>query len=157
MDWNTVVTQIGPALHRYFSAAVGTFQAADLVQETLIRLVDKVETGQFDPGRGPLRAYAFGIAHFVRLEAFKRSDPEWEIDLSALEAPTSDDRRGSLRWAISRLEEPERSVLLLLVDEELQLAEIGAILTMPVGTVKSHVHRAKANLKRLLQDEVDHG
>jgi DNA-directed RNA polymerase specialized sigma24 family protein len=39
------------------------------------------------------------------------------------------------------------------LDDELSLPEISTILEIPVGTVKSHVHRAKALLLEILQSK----
>ena len=160
VDWTIVVEDIGPKLFRYFSAVVPQTLASDLVQETLLRLVQKYENGQYKPEKGSLRMFAFGIARFVRLEALKAlpkedyfSDPseyEWQIDQSNIEEHTKINERKSLRNAIALLNEPQKEIILLLVDKDLPLQEIGEILNMPSGTVKSHVHRAKAKLKEIL-------
>lgn len=70
-DWSEVVRETGPALLRYFCGSFDRPRAADLVQETLIRLVQKHRQGSFSAERGTHKAYALGIARYVRLEALK--------------------------------------------------------------------------------------
>jgi RNA polymerase sigma-70 factor (ECF subfamily) len=162
MDWSAVVAELGPRLLRYFrGAAFAPEEAADLVQETLIRLLDKVEDGSFDASRGHLAMYAFGIAHFVRLEARKRARlrPEPQT-FEASEAHEDSEAlliqretRQRLRHALAQLPSPQQDIFLLMIDAELTLEQAGAVLRLPLNTVKSHVHRGKARLRELLADE----
>ena len=64
MDWEKTVADIGPRLFKYFNASFASETAADLVQETLIRLVRKQR--EFQSDKGTLIMYAFGIARRVR-------------------------------------------------------------------------------------------
>ena len=56
---------------RYFVAKYPRAQAADLVQEVLLRLVRRYRDGAIDPSRGNLAMFAFGIAKNLRLEMLK--------------------------------------------------------------------------------------
>jgi len=160
MDWNATVEELAPALFRYFSAAVPSHQADDLVQEVFLRLVRKFD--RFDPAKGSLKMYAFGIAHFVRLEAFhqKSTASMTEEGGSNLPASMESDRRDEvmdLKRAIAKLPENERQVVLLQIDNDLSMDKIAEILQIPIGTVKSHLHRAKDRLKAILQKETKYG
>lgn len=155
-DWHKVVNEISPSLFRYFAGSFPAPLAADLVQETLIRLVQKNRSGEFNPTRGPLKAYAFGIARFVRLETLKdKSALEFadEKILSEVTAEVSDhsDQVGHLRWAISQLKPIEQDIILLMIDSELQLELIAETLEIPLGTVKSHIYRAKEKLRQIME------
>lgn len=150
MNWQAEISILGPRLYRYFAASHGREAAADLTQETLIRLVQKQRSGAYDPGAGSLAMYAFGIARLVKLEAWKLQSRQGEqIPLEeGLPAPDSGDATVSLlRGSIAELEEPQREILLLYIDQELTLSDIGLLLGIPLNTVKSHVHRAKISLK----------
>ena len=57
-----------------------------------------------------------------------------------------------IRQAISQLAEEQRIVFTLGHLEELPYAEIGEILGIPVGTVKSRMHYALARLRKLVED-----
>jgi RNA polymerase sigma factor (sigma-70 family) len=168
-DWNSFVRHDAPRLYRYFLARFGHHTACDLVQETLTRLVAKVEGGAFDPSRGPLMAYAFGLAHFVAREAWKsrgREDPAsddapWERVADEADDPQESHSRrraiANLRRALLTLPAVEQEVLSLLVDEELSLPEIALIMDLPLNTIKSHVHRAKARLRGELAPTMEGG
>ncbi len=154
--WSQVVRELSPGLLSYFQVVFPREIAADLVQETLLRLVMKVRGGSFQPTVGSLRMYAYGIARLVRLEGRRSEgrvlhvvDPDQVADERA---GAEGDQKRLLRRAIARLKGLEQEVILLLVDRDLTLAEIAALLDVPVGTVKSHVHRAKENLKDMLRE-----
>jgi DNA-directed RNA polymerase specialized sigma24 family protein len=70
-NWESIIIELGPRLYRHFCVRFSDEQADDLTQESLIRLVQKVESGAFDSSKGNLRMYAFGIAHFIALESSK--------------------------------------------------------------------------------------
>ena len=67
------------------------------------------------------------------------SDPSGEEDLEALEA------------GLMSLPVVERNVLSLFYLQELSLAEIAGVSDVPLGTVKSRLHRARRLLRRLLE------
>lgn len=160
MNWDVFVGEIGPRLLRYFSLTFGPGLADDLVQETLIRLLQKVREGKFDPAKGNLRMYAFGIAHFVRAEAVRRGPVEEPPDLASDEEGiderlATEQTRRRLRATIATLSEAQQQVLALYLDDELSLEQIGAILGLPATTVRSHLHRAKEILKQRLKEGAD--
>lgn len=158
-DWNAIVDEIGPKLYAYFCSRFNAILANDLTQETLIRLVDKHQDGSFNINKGSLKMYAFGIARFVRLEALKSESKHRHSEFyedhhrsdDSLEQNFEDKSElQNLRIAISQLPEPQQEIILLQIEDELSLKEIGNILSMPSSTVKSHVHRAKANLIKMM-------
>ena len=67
-------------------------------------------------------------------------------------APAGDDAgRLDLQTALHEISEDQRTALLL-QQEGYDLAEIGRILDVPVGTVKSRISRAKRTLRALLEE-----
>ena len=52
--------------------------------------------------------------------------------------------------AVDKLPPIQKTLLLLFHQDELSLDEISVIIEMPVNTVKSHLFRARANLKEML-------
>jgi RNA polymerase sigma-70 factor (ECF subfamily) len=160
LNWDDIVEDIAPRLYRYFCASFRTAIADELVQDVLLRLVARHQDGRFDERQGSLRMYAFGIAHFVRLEALRRVTHETDLQRGLAEErkdiASSDiggDDSKELRFAIGRLKEIEKQIVLLHIDEEMTLAEIGQLLDLPLGTVKSHLHRAKVTLRTILGKE----
>lgn len=61
-----------------------------------------------------------------------------------------EERQEALRRAIDRLSEEQRTVLVLGEIQGLKYQEIGEILGIPVGTVKSRMHTAVERLKEML-------
>ena len=155
VEWENTVRELAPRLYRYFLGSFSKEIAEDLVQETLLRTVKSFDAGAFDAGQGTMAMWAFGIARNVRKEAF-RSEVAIKENFPPLGVvPPMDEALdlAYLRKAIAYLPETEREVVLLHIDEFLTLNEIGIVLNMPVGTVKSHVHRAKENLKKLMGEQ----
>lgn len=162
MNWNRVVEDLGPRLFRYFSVRFSAAESDDLTQETLIRLVRKVEERIFDPELGSLRMFAFGIAHFVALEHRRLTPIQAHEDLSdeiasdskgAEEFLINEQNVIKLRQKMSMLSDKEQQILSLMVDEDMGPSAIAIILQIPEGTVKSHIHRAKVKLFQLMSQE----
>ncbi len=78
-----------------------------------------------------------------------RNGPALE-NVPELSSPAADDdflRDAALRKLVASLPEKGRLVVILRYQEDLEPAEIAEILNMPVGTVKSQLHRALALLR----------
>ncbi len=166
VNWDKVVEDIGPRLFRYFCVRFSKEQSDDLTQETLIRLVRKVENKQFNPDKGTLKMLSFGIAHYVALEAKQLeakqleandSIDDWadslvsDVDLEQL--VISQEMVHRVRQHIKNISDIEQQVLSLFIEDELTIVEIGKILKVPEGTIKSHIFRAKQKLVNLIQKE----
>jgi RNA polymerase sigma-70 factor (ECF subfamily) len=106
------------------------------------------EAGAFDPAKGSLAMFAFGIARRLRHE-LRRDERPIPVEAEASHQPGLDERL-SLRQAIAALDPQQRDVIELLVDRDLTLPEVALILELPLNTVKSHVHRAKAAMRAAL-------
>ena len=109
--------------------------------------------------RGNLRkreSFRAWFLQILRHEAYdllkkrRRLTPVEELPEEA--APEGDDAgRLDLRQALQELTDTQRTALLL-QQEGYDMAEIGQILDVPVGTVKSRISRAKQTLRTLLED-----
>jgi RNA polymerase sigma-70 factor (ECF subfamily) len=141
------------ALFRLYSAPLRLFlrrytscpdAADDVAQETFLQLW-KRHNG-FDPARGTLKQYLFGIA---RKQAAHRRN-EWPPPVAELatEAVAAEDRTADLNEALARLEAEERALLWLREVEGYSYAEMSDILGVPLGTVKSKLFSARAALRR---------
>ncbi len=173
VDWERTIDDLGTRLYRYFCSRCQEMDAADLTQETLGRLFRKVEDKHFDSSKGNLAMLSFGIARFVALE-FRQdqkktpwresSDPhspesalsleirDESFDLEEIFAQT--ERKVILRKAILQLSEMEQEIICLMIDEDIGPSEIAKILDQAEGTVKSHIHRAKARLGQILTQQI---
>jgi RNA polymerase sigma-70 factor (ECF subfamily) len=147
-------------LHRYLTRRVGADNAHDLVSETF--LVALNQRHSYDPHRGAVRSWLYGIAtnllrRHVRqelrfLQATARSvghTPESEAShetrvADRLDAATMAAR---LAGALTSLSEGDRDVLLLTSWAGLDSTEVAEALNIPVGTVRSRLHRVRKWLR----------
>lgn len=145
------------ALHMSGSAAI----AEDVAQEVFLALL-RSDCG-FDPQRGALGAYLFGIARKLVLRYLDRDRAEGETgseaglaELTGDADPLSDltRREGieALRRAVLALPRRYREVVVLCDLEEVDYADAAAALGCPIGTVRSRLHRARALLLEKLRD-----
>lgn len=141
--------EIGPALLGYFRrqpALAGT--AEDLLQDTFVRAFAHPERLRTSISQ---RAYLFGIARHVGIDALRRQRPAVELPEDAPAATDAPDvRLEPMRRAISRLPETQREALILKLQQDLSYAEIAEALDIPVGTVRSRLHFALLHLRRVL-------
>jgi RNA polymerase sigma-70 factor (ECF subfamily) len=70
------------------------------------------------------------------------------------DAAAADDERaavrGRLRGAMAQLREPQRVALLLVHQQGMSVEQAAGAMGVPVGTVKSHLHRGRAALRQIL-------
>lgn len=150
-----------PALHRFLRRRVGLATADDLAAETFAVAFARWES--FDKSRA-LRPWLYGIAsnlahHHWRAEERKlRAYARTGIDPVTAElddAPgrlDAQEQRRSLAAALAELRSEDRDILLLHAWAELSDAEIAAALLLPVGTVKSRLHRTRERLGNYLAE-----
>lgn len=163
MDWNGIVERLGPRLYNYFIRRGFLKDAADLTQDVFSRLYQKITDGAFDETKGSLDAFAFGIARFVALENHQNSqiylmvdEFDWDdvADPSDAGLEANFERNQAIELflkEIKSLNPVQQEVLTLYMDDELKLEDIAQLLKLPVGTVKSHLFRAKEKLRDLLE------
>lgn len=139
--------ELAPMLLSYFRrhrALAGS--ADDLLQETFLRAWRdwaKVQAAV------SVRAYLFGIARYVSLDALRRIRPIDSIESVDVIDPTPpvDERLAIVQTAIDALPEVHREPLLLKLQHELSYAEIAEVLGLPIGTVRSRLHYAIERLQ----------
>jgi RNA polymerase sigma factor (sigma-70 family) len=148
-----------PALHRYLRRRVGSSTADDLTSETFAIAFARWET--FDQAR-PLRPWLYGIAanlarrHYRteerQLRAYARTgvDPVLDTADDSLSRANASAKRRALASALAALRPHDRELLLLNAWTELSDAEIAEALALPIGTVKSRLHRLRRELRNRL-------
>jgi RNA polymerase sigma-70 factor (ECF subfamily) len=139
--------------------------AEDITQEVFLSVLR--DHSNFDPSRGPLAAYLFGIARKLVLRhtekgrfdvALDAANEEFPVpELSSADDPLGDltHREGleALRRAVLALPRRYREVVVLCDLEELDYSDAAAALGCPIGTVRSRLHRARALLLEKLNQE----
>jgi RNA polymerase sigma-70 factor (ECF subfamily) len=153
------------AVFRFAERRVGSDQAGEVAAEAFTRAFAK--RASFRPDAVDALPWLLGIAsklilherrRFVRyLAAVERAsadvrtaDQERDIGLAdrRLDAPAGWAR---MRAALLTLSDTDRELLLLVAWDELSYEEAAAVLELPLGTVRSKLHRAKARLRELLE------
>ena len=140
--------------------------AADVVQDIFVALIE--DKFAFDPARGSLSGFLFGVArNFIlkREEAARRfltihqdnDEDEHELDIDfvdtnplPLEKILADDRAEAVRRALIKISPHYRDVLILYEIQDLSYVEIAHICNIDIGTVRSRLSRARAKLLLLL-------
>jgi len=124
--------------------------AEDVVQETFLRALGAI--GGFDAER-PLRPWLLGIAANRCRTALglrgKRPVAAESAEDSVDHRPglaDPDDLAGELERALGRLRSEYRMVFVLFHEQGFPYEEIAQVLGRPVGTVKTWLHRARAQL-----------
>lgn len=150
-----------PAVHGFVLRRVGPEHADDVTAETFVTAF--AIRRRFDPRRDSARPWLMGIA-------VKQVSRRWRAErarlaaVAALEgAPV--DRRGpdevadaafarrvdaGLAAALRGLKRGDRDVLLLVAWAELEYAEVAEALGIPIGTVRSRLHRARRVVRAAL-------
>jgi RNA polymerase sigma-70 factor (ECF subfamily) len=131
-------------------------EAEDVAQEAFLALWKQPDSYQMD--RGTLRAYLLGIARKLMLKRWRSRRPHELLDDEAIaeQAVYSPldcvgvERSQAVASAIGRLPLLQREVLVLAEYEELKLEEISNITGAELAAVKSRLHRARQNLRRML-------
>ncbi len=141
--------------------------AEELAQDAFVKAFAALRS--FDP------AYKFSnwilrIAHNVTIDYLRKSklqvvsidDESSGRDLtdvladgrepSAFDRAVQRDFRDDLELALARLRPEFRRLVVMRYLEDLSYEDIAEIVGLPLGTVKSHLHRARAALGRLLAD-----
>lgn len=142
------------AVYGYIARRVGPDLGRDLAAETFAQAF--AGRRRFDPRRGELRPWLFGFAQNLLRRHYRdeerRLDALARVDLPSENVPPEEPRLAS---ALALLTAEERDVLLLYARAELSYAEIADALGVPVGTVRSRLHRARSRLREaLMQEEV---
>lgn len=145
-------------VHRFVARRLGETLAVDVTAEVFRIAIERHHT--FDSGRGHERAWLYGIAANLmrghwrteerRLRALARErgaqpvafDPLLRVD----ERLDADDELARVMDAVVALSADDRDLLTLFAWEGCGYAEIAAALEIPVGTVRSRLHRIRREL-----------
>lgn len=150
------LTELLPQLRAYArSLTRGDMSLADdLVQDAVVNALRAEH--QFTPGTN-LKAWLFTILRNRFLSSSNRKyhhAEQGDLDLDALASvpPTQDGaiEVHEFRRAFRKLSPAHREILVLTILHGLPYQEVGTMLGCEVGTVKSRVNRARAQLKRML-------
>jgi RNA polymerase sigma factor (sigma-70 family) len=126
--------------------------AEDVAQDCFLELLKTPH--RFDATRGPVRAWLLGVARNLILKRW-RAEGRWttlDDDMFAVDPPSNDCRLdASVAQAVQSLPPLQRETLILVEYQGLTLEETADAVAAEVGTVKARLHRARNNLRRMLE------
>ena len=136
--------------------------ADDVTQEVFLALIRGSE--RFDPERGSLQSFLYGVARNQTLKRLRRDrsfvslesdNGEDSGSLTSVSKPLDELARNetieTVRRAVLSLPERYREVVVLCELEEMSYAETATVLSCAVGTVRSRLHRARLLLSDKLR------
>jgi RNA polymerase sigma-70 factor (ECF subfamily) len=144
-----------PSLRAFaISLCADVDRADDLVQETITRAITHIEL--FEPGT-KLPAWLFTILrNTFYSEHRKRGREVQDIEgtyAATLTTPPDQEEKVAHQdflAALQKLQRDQREALLLVGAEGLSYEEAARIMGVAEGTIKSRIHRARANLAQVL-------
>ncbi|CAN5216741.1 sigma-70 family RNA polymerase sigma factor [soil metagenome] len=146
--------------------------AEDLAQETFVKVLNNIE--RYRP-EFKFSSWLFKIANNVAIDHLRKRSVDtvsldgsrWatstdemqatsvravDTSQSPLEELESRELGGAIERAISSLRPEYRACILLRHVEDRSYEEIAATLDLPLGTVKTYIHRARHELRKALED-----
>ena len=153
----------GAHVHRYLARRLGADVADDLLAEVFLTAFRRRD--RYDRARPDARPWLYGIAANTIAQHRREEAHRWRL-LAALPAVqhqpsaaeetesriTAQAGRQQLVAGLASLNRSEREVLLLIAWEELSYDQVAEALDVPLGTVRSRLHRARTKLRRQLPD-----
>ncbi|MCK4305139.1 MAG: sigma-70 family RNA polymerase sigma factor [Candidatus Eisenbacteria sp.] len=136
-------------------------EARDLAQEIFVRVYEKME--QYDPAR-PFQAWFNRLARNLCIDRYRHRKRDQVIvdtpvdDFPSLAASSEppdkrferQERVENMHQALNTLGEISREAIVLKDLQEHSIEEMAEMLRLPIGTVKSRIHRARIELGRAI-------
>ena len=141
-------------------------EAEDITQEAFVRAY--INLHSFDQKR-KFSTWIYRIATNLCIDRIRKKKPDYHLDAEVAgtdgldmysqiaadeqlpeEALEQMELQERIQYEISRLPDKYRAVIVLKYIEELSLQEISDILEMPLGTVKTRIHRGREALRKQL-------
>lgn len=137
--------------------------AEDIVQDAFVRVLMHLD--RFDP-RFRFSTWLFTIAKRLYLNANQNLKPHYDSDIvggwdgnaqspsvPAIQDEVTTNVRGCIQTALGALSDEQREVILLFHQQSWSISAIAKHLEMPEGTVKSHLHRGRQRMRRIISED----
>jgi RNA polymerase sigma-70 factor (ECF subfamily) len=134
--------------------------AEDITQDAFVRVLTHLD--RFDP-RYRFSTWLFTIAKRLYVNANQKLQPRYDSDVVGdwrggdnlpdarpIATESQDGARTALVDALSELNEDQREIVLLFHQQGWPIALIAQHKSMPEGTIKSHLHRARQKMRRII-------
>ncbi|GGG26648.1 ECF RNA polymerase sigma factor SigW [Lysinibacillus alkalisoli] len=143
-------------------------EAEDITQEAFVRAYTNLHT--FDQNR-KFSTWIYRIATNLCIDRIRKKKPDYYLDAEVagteglnmysqiaaseplpVQQVEEMELQERIQYEISRLSDKYRTIIVLKYIEELSLQEISEIVDMPVGTVKTRLHRGREALRKQLKN-----
>ncbi|MEK6896853.1 MAG: sigma-70 family RNA polymerase sigma factor [Nanoarchaeota archaeon] len=137
----------------------------ELAQTALTRIIRAGDCGNYDPSQSSPSTYIKTIVRRTCISMLRakkaRINPK-HLEDYAIPSPdrsagyiTSEQKEQNdiLHAAVNELKPPRRDIIELAYFRGESLSEVARSLSIPLGTVKSHLHKALIRLRKTLKDE----
>ncbi len=153
-EYNTIVDLYADNLYRFaLKHLKNEMDAKDIVQSTYLKVWEKHATVALESGK----SYLFTTAYHLILDVLKKDKKMMSDEnlSSKVQEANFDyfDISETLNWAISKLPDIQKTVVLLRDYEGYNYAEIGEITGISESQVKVYIFRARKALKEVLIDK----
>lgn len=169
--FDALVDRYSTRLYGYLYRLTGSrHDAEDLLQELFVRVVRMIGRYEHD---GRFEAWLFRIATNLVRDRVRRvraapmttsgeADNERLREMAA-EGESADPSRqmrtaedaDRLQWALSRLSDAEREVVMLRHFSDLSFKDIAAMMNTPLGTALARAHRGLGRLRELMSETTE--
>jgi len=150
-----------PRLRRYAAALFRHRDGADdLVQDTILRALEKSDL--WTPGTN-LRAWLFTLMHNLYVNHVRRSVRDGQkVNLDRINPSTAPGQIWTLmvrdlKRGLARLPEEQRSVVWSVAVNGMKYEQAARTYSVPIGTIRSRLCRARQTLNAILEDERSEG
>lgn len=154
----TLYHRFGPRTKRYLAGLVGEADAEDAQQEVWMTVYRRV-AGLANPGA--FRTWLFQLTRNRGLDQLRRRSRQEQVASlataadppaqSAAEPAAAVLDRAEVDAAMASLSPAHQEVMTLFYWEDMTYQEIALVTSEPVGTVRSRLHHARAQVRRVLQ------
>jgi RNA polymerase sigma-70 factor (ECF subfamily) len=151
----------GPVYRLALRLCRSSHEAEDLTHDVFLRYWQQ---GRYDPARGPVLAYLLLLTRSMAINRINQRANRWQLvqrwsqDLFPAAVPTphqhaeADELARRVRQALDAIPANQRQVLEMAYYEGLSQSAIGALLHLPLGTVKTRSRQGLIRLRALLHD-----
>ncbi|QKW34234.1 sigma-70 family RNA polymerase sigma factor [Actinomadura sp. NAK00032] len=156
----TLYDRHAPAVHRYVRRRLGDQAADDVVAETFLAAFRR--RARYDPARPDALPWLYGIAanlvgkhrrsetRMLRALARTGTDPVTDPMEGADARVSASASSRELAGALAGLSARDRDVLLLVAWADLSYQQVAEALSIPLGTVRSRLNRARRKVREAL-------
>ena len=153
-EYNIAVDTYADNIYRFaLKHLKNEMSAKDIVQETFMKVWDKHE----EVSNEKVKSYLFTTAYHAIIDWIKKEKRSADFDLAdkhlAMPKGQEFDLQTILEWALNRLPEIQKTVVLLRDYEGYAYDEIAEITSLSESQVKVYIFRARQSLKTFLKQK----